>query len=73
MTFKEWLQQGIDQGWVSAINCVTHNWVPLTKEEDEEFTEGFDPCVAGIRIWDASGFDMADDLDPHNNCQIFSD
>jgi hypothetical protein len=66
MTFKEWLQQGIDQGWVSEIDCVTHNFVSVTKEEDEEFTEGFDPCVAGIRIWQASGFDIEDDLHTQN-------
>jgi hypothetical protein len=66
MTFAEWLQQGIDQGWVSDINCVTHKWLPVTKEEDEEMQEGHDPCVYGIRIWQASGFDTADDLHTQN-------
>jgi hypothetical protein len=49
--FADWMQTGIDRGWVSDIVCSTHNGLPLRKDEEDEFDEGYDPCVPGVRVW----------------------
>lgn len=52
--FHEWLQFGIDNNWISPINCFTHEWLPLTAEEEQEFEDGYDPCIPAIRVWGVS-------------------
>jgi len=49
--FLDWLNQGVNRGWVSEAVCVTHNGLPSTEDEDSEWEEGYDPCVPGLRIW----------------------
>lgn len=51
MEFSVWLLNGIDRGWISPPDCVTHNSVPMTPEEDAEFEDGADPCIPASRIW----------------------
>jgi hypothetical protein len=43
------LQYGIDNGYCSNVVCFTHDSVPMTVEEEDEFGEGGDPCVAVVR------------------------
>jgi len=52
MTFTEWLQLGIEQGWVSEPVCFTHDGIPMDEQEDHDFIDGFDPCLRVIRIWE---------------------
>lgn len=49
--FFKWLQIGIDSGWCSEVVCDTHDGVPMTDEEMEEWEEGYDPCIFVVRIW----------------------
>lgn len=49
--FWSWLQVGIDQGWCSSVICSTHEGLPMTEEEMEEWDDGYDPCIFGIRMW----------------------
>lgn len=49
--FFKWLQIGIDSGWCSEVACDTHDIVPMTDEEMEEWEEGYDPCIFVVRIW----------------------
>jgi hypothetical protein len=51
MDFVDWINYGIDMGWCSHIVCETHDLVPLTKEEDELWESGDDPCCTIVRIW----------------------
>jgi len=51
MTWHEWLQTGIDNGWVSPVQCATHEGVPTTDDEDEQYDEGDDPCLPVLRVW----------------------
>lgn len=51
LDFFAWLDIGSKRGWVSTPVCVTHDGLPSTEEEDTEWEEGFDPCVAGMRVW----------------------
>lgn len=51
MTFNEWLAQGIEEGWVGPAVCYTHDGLPLSEAEDEEFQEG-DPCIHILRLYE---------------------
>lgn len=46
----EWINLGIDKGWATGA-CATHDGIPGTKEENEEWDEGNDPCQPVLRIW----------------------
>ena len=52
MTFEEWLEVGYVQGWIGPSICQTHDGVPLTPEEEEEFDGGGDPCVHVLRLYE---------------------
>lgn len=49
--FYEWLEWGINKKWVSDVVCNTHDGLPMTDEEQNEWEEGGDPCTHGIRVW----------------------
>lgn len=49
--FYDWLQQGVQKGWVSVPYCETHEGAPMTDYEMEQWDEGHDPCIFSIRIW----------------------
>jgi hypothetical protein len=51
MTFEEWLEYGMAHGFCTAASCYTHDGFEFTTEEDNEFDQGFDPCVAVVRLW----------------------
>ncbi len=51
MTVDEWLQIGIDNGWISKPVCVTHEGLPSSDEEAIAWDEGFDPCEFAVRLW----------------------
>lgn len=53
MTFNEWLEQGIKQGFVGPAVCYTHDGLPLSEAEDEEFQDG-DPCVHVLRLYESA-------------------
>jgi len=46
----EWLQKGIDKGWVSDGFCYTHDGDSyMTEEEEAEWEEGGDPCCPVVK------------------------
>ena len=47
----DWMTEGIEQGWVEAPVCSTHDTY-LTDEEAEQFWDGEDPCVVVMRVID---------------------
>lgn len=49
---EAWLRYGFAHGWVSPPLCDTHDGVPLSAEEDAEFSAGHDPCVYVVRLYD---------------------
>jgi len=51
MTIYEWLQYGIDKGYCSDAVCATHDGLPDTDEEMQEWEDGGDPCMSAVRIW----------------------
>ena len=47
----EWLQIGIDKGWVTEPFCYTHDGDPyMSEEEEKEWEDGGDPCAPVIKI-----------------------
>lgn len=51
LKFYEWLNRGIDAGWIAPPTCWTHDSPEITKQEEAEMDEGFDPCIPIIRLW----------------------
>lgn len=52
MDFKEWLKYGLDNKFVGPMVCETHDGLPLSAEEEEDFWEN-DPCIWILRIYDS--------------------
>ena len=52
MTFEEWLKQGMDNNWVGPAVCYTHDGLPTTITEDEEWDE-MDPCIHILRLYES--------------------
>jgi hypothetical protein len=50
MTYEEWCQLGMAEGWVGPAVCYTHDGLPTTEAEDAEFGEG-DPCIHVMRLY----------------------
>lgn len=50
MDFNEWLEYGYKQNWVSNDVCQTHDGVPMSAEEVEQFEED-DPCIHVLRLY----------------------
>lgn len=49
--FFDWIQHGVQRGWISDVVCDTHQGPDMTDEELEEFDEGQDPCIRIVRVW----------------------
>jgi hypothetical protein len=49
--FFEWLNRGIDAGWITPPTCWMHDSPEITKEEEKEMDDGGDPCIPIIRLW----------------------
>ncbi len=52
MDFEEWLNYGIEQGWCGPTICYTHDGLPMTEGEDSAFSEGDDPCMHIVRLYE---------------------
>jgi hypothetical protein len=51
MEMNEWMQIGIDNGWISEPFCYTHDGDAfMTEEEEKEWEEGGDPCFPCFKI-----------------------
>jgi hypothetical protein len=52
LDFREWIEYGVTNGWVSEPSCFHHDLLPTTEEEDVAMEEGDDPCIHVLRLWD---------------------
>lgn len=57
-TFDDWLQEGILSGWVGPAVCYTHDGLPTSSLEDEEFQES-DPCIHILRLYEDPSIKLA--------------
>jgi len=64
MTFEQWLQVGVENGFCSESFCNTHDGSPTGEKEERLWEEGYDPCVHMVRlgnlaIWEQDAQDYA--------------
>lgn len=52
MSFDEWARIGLLRGWAGPPVCSTHDGIPSSAEEEEQFEEGYDPCVHVMRLYE---------------------
>lgn len=50
LTQAEWLELGQKLGYCTDYTCATHDGIPTTEEEDEEWEAGGDPCQPIVRL-----------------------
>lgn len=48
--FDAWLRAGIVAGWCGPAVCFTHDGVPTSAVEDEEYDTG-EPCLHILRLY----------------------
>ena len=53
MDFEDWIEVGIHNGWCGPVVCYTHDGLPTSNAEDEEW-EDSDPCIHIVRMYDSS-------------------
>jgi len=59
--YRNWVWQGVEKGWVSPPFCMTHDGDNfLTKEEEEMWEEGGDPCTPVLKLIYETGFGKED-------------
>jgi hypothetical protein len=52
INFDDWLQLGLSNGFCGPAICYPHDGLPMTEEEDNQFSEGEDPCIHIIRLYE---------------------
>ena len=52
MTFDEWHNIGISNNWCGPAVCYTHDGLPTSETEDEQFDEGDDICIHIVRLYE---------------------
>lgn len=52
MTFDDWLQHGYEQGWCGPPVCSSHDGIPSSEAEDNDFMDGGDPCLHVVRLYE---------------------
>jgi len=52
MNYFDWLQYGMDAGWCGPAVCYTHDGLPETPDEEEQWLNGDDPCIHIIRLYE---------------------
>lgn len=50
--FDAWIEFGMRKGWCGPPICSTHDGIPYSEEEEEQWNEGEDPCAHVIRLYD---------------------
>lgn len=53
ISFDDWMEIGIKQGWCGPPVCYTHDGLPIALAEDEMFGDGDDPCIFIVRMYDS--------------------
>jgi len=51
LSFDEWMEIGLRQGWTTPPLCYTHDGLPTTPNEDQAFEDGDDICIRIMRLY----------------------
>jgi hypothetical protein len=52
MDIFEWIEYGEKRGYCSPAVCSTHDGLPMSDLENEEWDQGGDPCVHALRLYE---------------------
>ncbi len=52
MTIYEWLDYGRQRNFISEAVCDTHDGVPLSETERDQWEAGDEPCIHVVRIYE---------------------
>lgn len=69
MKFDEWIAAGIDGGWCGPAVCSTHDGIPTSATEDDDFGDGHDYCIHIIRLYENS--DVRDAVESNHSPSIW--
>lgn len=47
-----WLRYGWEKGWAGPPICYTHDGLPMSNDELEDWDNGEDICISIIRLYD---------------------
>ena len=50
--FNDWMRIGLEKGWCGPPVCYTHDALPTSRGEDDAWSEGEDPCMHIIRLYE---------------------
>lgn len=50
LSFEEWYEYGVTNGFCSRSFCQTHDGGPMSKTEELLWDEGSDPCSLAVRL-----------------------
>ena len=50
MSFEDWFNYGVANGYCSDQFCSTHDVAPMHETEEQEWQQGGDPCMHVIRL-----------------------
>lgn len=50
MDLQDWLEYGRAEGFITGVYCDTHDGVPMTEAEMDDWQDGDDPCHHSVRI-----------------------
>ena len=50
MNFDEWIKIGYDLGYCTPPVCATHDGIPSTATEDEQWDQGDEACIHVVRV-----------------------
>ena len=49
---EEWFEYGWKKGWCGPPVCYTHDGLPLSEDEMDEWADGADPCIHIVRLYE---------------------
>ena len=52
ITYEQWIAIGIEQNWCGPAVCYTHDGLPTTFDEDENFDID-EPCIHIVRLYES--------------------
>jgi hypothetical protein len=57
--YEEWITYVQRRGWIGPIVCATHDGIPMSEAEEQEFEDGGDPCQWIYRKYDGEEHKLA--------------
>ena len=60
LTFEEWYQYGVENGFCSPQFCNTHDGYPMHESEVDAWDQGGDPCAHMVRLGTEEDWDISE-------------